>query len=168
MTETDYPIVVPTGQVSETYRHQPKVVTPGDDFVLASAQLKWYDIYPGAASDAAVGERARSFLRDETVAGRLAFDDDLGFIVLHRCGAAFYFLLVSVWRNDNELWEAVYACDEGGDFAPVEGGHTRATYCVWELGAVCHEQRAWTRYLYSDRGPADRARWLADRLSGEV
>lgn len=41
------------------------------------------------------------------VKGALSLSGDLGFAILHRCGESFYFLLVSTWGNDNELWETV-------------------------------------------------------------
>src|SRR3546814_4391337 len=46
------------------------------------------------------------------------------FVILHRCGADFYFLLVSVWRGSNELWEAVWY--QHGDmpaFAPFDSAY---------------------------------------------
>ena len=85
----------------------------------------------------------------------------LGFVVLHRCGESFYFLLVSTWQNDNELWETVWAKDGDDDPEfhpwPLEGSH-RPTFCVWELGAVAHERLAWSAYLLSDRDDDGEAR----------
>ena len=76
--------------------------------------------------------------------GRLGVAGDLGFVILHRCGEDFYFLLVCTWRNENELWETVWAKDGDADvfFRPwaIDGAH-RPTFCVWELGAVVHERR---------------------------
>ena len=88
-------------------------------------------------------------------------------MILHRCGESFYFLLVSTWRNDNELWETVWAKD--GDASgfhpwPLEGTH-RPTFCVWELGAVWHEQQAWSRFLRSDRSPEAEEAYLRDVVS---
>src|SRR3546814_10619703 len=48
----------------------------------------------------------------------------LPILILHRCGADFYFLLVSVWRGSNELWEAVWY--QHGDmpaFAPFDSAY---------------------------------------------
>jgi hypothetical protein len=46
------------------------------------------------------------------------------------------------------VWETVLAKDGDADPSfrpwPADGPH-RPTFCVWELGVVCHEQRAWTR-----------------------
>ena len=105
---------------------------------------------------------ARGSLRGAVDSGAIALDDDLGFVILHRCGESFYFLLVSTWRNDNELWETVWAKD--GDASgfhpwPLEGTH-RPTFCVWELGAVWHEQQAWSRFLRSERDAEAREAYL--------
>lgn len=168
MTGTEYGAAVVIGGVENSYRHRSKLIVPGELLVLPSARLKWYDIHPSENPvDPGVRDRAHRFLASEVAAGRLRLSDDLGFVLLHRCGESFYFLLVSVWRGNNELWETVYTCD-GGEFAPVEGGHTRATFCVWELGAVWHEQQAWSRFLYSARDEPALTGWLADRYAGEV
>ena len=54
---------------------------------------------------------ARRNLRDAARAGALGRLGELGFVILHRCGESFYFLLVCTWRNENELWETVWAKD---------------------------------------------------------
>ena len=92
-------------------------------------------------------------------------------MILHRCGESFYFLLVCTWRNDNEVWETVWAKD--GEPMPPSGrgrstGAHRPTFCVWELGAVWHEQQAWSRFLRSPRGRGARDAYLRDTFEGEV
>jgi len=157
--------------VQAGYRHLTKEIAIGAPIELGSSVLKWYDIAP--ADDPVPGPiraLARGSLRGAVDSGPIVLDDDLGFVILHRCGADFYFLLVSTWRNDNELWETVWAKD--GDASgfhpwPLEGTH-RPTFCVWELGAVCHEQQAWSRFLRSERGPQDREAYLQDLFAGEV
>lgn len=74
-----------------------------------------------------------------------------GFVILHRCGTAgFYFLIVSTWRGNNEVWETVYYKngEAMADFAlfPRDAAH-KPTFCVWELAAVWHETKAWERFL---------------------
>lgn len=86
-----------------------------------------------------------------------------------------YFLLVSVWRGSNELWEAVWY-REGNmpAFAPFDPGYpskpgvVRPTFCVWELGIVAHESGAWGRFLACPRDDAARSRWLEDGFEGAV
>jgi hypothetical protein len=119
----------------------------------------------------AVREMARAHLVDEAAAGRAELDGDLGFVVLHRCGGEFYFLMVCTWRGSNELWETVYAKpDDAADrfgVWPRQGRHV-PTFCVWELGAVWHEQQAWVRFLSSARDDAAVAAYLTDQFTGLV
>ena len=95
----------------------------------------------------------------------------LQFLPLILIFGIFYFLLLATWRNDNELWETVWAKDGDGQPAfepwPSEGTH-RPTFCVWELGVVCHEQRAWSRYLRSRRDEASRQAYLRSSYEGAV
>jgi hypothetical protein len=163
--------VAPVG-VGPDYHHVSKFVLPAHGLTLDDSVLKWYDI---ARSDAPVPTEirvlARGALRKASRSGALELSDDLGFVILHRCGESFYFLLVTTWRNDNELWQTVLAKDgdDAETFSPwrVEGTH-RPTFCVWELGAVCHERQAWSRYLRGPRDEAARRAYLRDSFEGEV
>jgi hypothetical protein len=108
-------------------------------------------------------------LREGARSSELSLAGELGFVILHRCGESFYFLLVSTWRNENELWETVWAMDGERDQAfhpwPVEGTH-RPTFCVWELAAVCHERTAWSAYLRSARDDAAKQEYLRSSYEG--
>ena len=160
------------GALPATYRHTAKRFASSQTLLVGGACLKWYDVAPEHTPvETHVQSLARDRIAAEAAAGRLAIDGELGFVILHRCGESFYFLLVSTWRNDNELWETVWAKD-GPDSPtfepwPVAGAH-RPTFCVWELGAVCHEQRAWSRYLRSPRDAPARQTYLLDGYAGDV
>jgi hypothetical protein len=158
--------------VRHEYEHIAKVVTPQDPLTLGDTALKWYDIAPeDAPVPLAVRLLARRNLRDGATDAKLELTGDLGFVILHRCGESFYFLLVSTWCNDNELWETVWAkeSDEAFRFDPwaTEGTH-RPTFCVWELGAVYHEREAWSRFLRGGRDELARRAYLGERFEGEV
>ncbi len=117
------------------------------------ATLKWYDIAtPDAPIPAEIGDLARECLVDEIMGGAIELEG-LGFVILHRCGEGFYFLLACTWAGNNELWETVWAKDGDADPTfrpwPLARGH-HPTFCVWELGAVWHEQQAWSRFLRSE------------------
>ena len=100
------------GAVRPDYEHYSKHVHPAPSIALPDAVLKWYDIAPpDAPVPSDIRALAESNLRDASRAGELGLDGDLGFVILHRCGESFYFLLVATWRNDNELWETVWAKD---------------------------------------------------------
>ena len=157
--------------VEAAYRHLTKEIAPAAPITLGASVLKWYDIAPeDEPVPGPIRALARATLRGAVDSGAIDLDDEVGFVILHRCGASFYFLLVSTWRNDNELWETVWAKD--GDASgfhpwPLAGEH-RPTFCVWELGAVCHEQQAWSRFLRSERDADAREAYLEDAFAGEV
>jgi len=160
------------GEVRADYEHIEKLVAPEPSLTLGSTVLKWYDIAPSDAPvPLAIRALARRNLRDASKLGTLELLGDVGFVILHRCGESFYFLLAATWRNDNELWETVWAKDGNDAIAfrpwPIEGTH-RPTFCVWELGAVWHEQQAWSTYLRSDRDEAAMRKYLRDSYEGVV
>jgi hypothetical protein len=160
------------GPVDAGYRHVPKLVRPGTSLALGDTILKWYDL---ARAEAPVPYRVRELayaaLCGGSRSGEIELSADLGFAILHRCGESFYFLIASIWRNDNELWETVWAKD-GEALATFEPwdveGRPRPTYCVWELGVVCHERLAWSRYLASARDASARSAYVLDTYRGVV
>jgi hypothetical protein len=156
--------------VTAAYRHAPKQAAAVQPLEIGGSRLKWYHVErePGTIT-AALADEARRRLVEDARAGRLALSDDCGFVLLHHCTSV-AFLIVCVWRNENELWKTVYIKDlasDGGFEEQVYRGVAPA-FCVWELGVVCHEQQAWTRYLYSDRNPVALLGYLADELRGAV
>ena len=159
--------------VPSTYMHYPKQAVPRGTLAAAGATLKYYHLErPGEPVAERADALARAALAEDS---RFAFAEDRGFCILHRCGADFYFLLPTVWRGANEAWEAVWYLDGGapafapfGPAYPPVAGPARAAFCVWELGIVAHEARAWSRFLESPRGDAELQRWLADRFEGQV
>jgi hypothetical protein len=151
--------------VAASYRHVPKHVTSGDPLELPGAILKWYELHP---ADRPVPREISTLARK--VFERGAVDvHGLGFIVLHRCGDSFYFLITNTWRNENELWETVFYKDGDAmsDFAqfPRHAPHL-PTYCVWELVPVWNEQQSWVRFLQTNRDADAADRWLHDVYRG--
>jgi hypothetical protein len=151
--------------VNPEYRHVPKRVTPGASLDLPRLVLKWYDVHPeDRPVPDEIGQLARTYLTESSLEAR-----GLGFVILHRCGTDFYFLILCTWRNENELWSTVFY--KNGDamagFAlfPRDGAHKPA-FCVWELVPVWHEQQAWVRFLTSPRDEAAAQEWLGDRYAG--
>lgn len=151
--------------VNGNYSHGPKRVTPGEPIETSGAILKWYAVY---AEDLPVQDEierlARAYLARSSLEAK-----GLGFVILHRCGRDFYFLLISTWRGNNEVWETVLYKDGDAmaDFAlfPREGMH-KPTFCVWELAAVWHEKQAWERFLTSGRDATAVRSWVTDLYAG--
>ena len=153
--------------VAPGYRHSPKYVTRGEPLERADGILKWYLL---ASADRPVPDSIASLARAQLATVPLD-GRGLGFVILHRCGDDFYFLLISTWRNENELWETVWY--KNGDamveFAlfPRDGEH-KPTFCVWELAPVWHEVQAWTRFLSTARDEAAAKVWLHDQYVGQA
>ncbi|MFF4402314.1 hypothetical protein [Streptomyces sp. NPDC001480] len=146
------------------WSHPVHVSGPGGHLVLTGARLKWYDIR-GAVQDPTPGvsEEAREFLRAEVAAGRLGFRRELGYVLLHHCEGGHHVMQVCVWRDRNELVQAIYVRDADG-FRPYEqeDGLQLATQDVVELDVTGHERRAWSAYLRSARDPAAKRAYLED------
>ena len=153
--------------IDPQYRHLPKLAAPGEALKLPGAVLKWYAVnQEGRPVPEEIAQLARSYLMRTPMEAR-----GLGFVILHRCGTDFYFLLVNTWRNNNELWETVIYKDGDAmtDFAPFPRDEShKPTFCVWEFAAVCHEKQAWERFLDSARDEAAAQAWLDDRYAGEA
>ena len=154
------------------YEHCEKLALPGTSIALGDTVLKWYEIArEDAPVPASVADLARLGLVEASRLGELRLGGELGFVILHRCGEDFYFLCVATWQNDNELWQTVWAKDGADDPEfhpwPMDGTH-RPTYCVWELGAVMHERKAWIRFLRSRRDQEARHEYLRDSFAGAV
>ena len=113
--------------VADDYRHSSKLIQPSTSITLGDSVLKWYDLAPAdepVPPDVQV--LARGSLHAAGESG-LGLADDLGFVILHRCGESFYFLLVSTWRNDNEVWQTVWA--KAARTSP--SGRGRAKERIW-------------------------------------
>ncbi len=154
------------------YRHHSKLVMPQAGIELNRARLKWYDLARAEAPvPNGIRQMARDYLTAEADAGRLELDAEMGFVVLHFCGKEFFFLIISTWRGNNELWESVYykqdAAMPGFALFPRDNRH-KGAYCVWELGPVWHEKEAWVRFLNSQRDDAAERVYLEDRFAGTV
>jgi hypothetical protein len=157
--------------VVEGYRHYQKRISPSLDFETPAIHLKWYDIaFTTAPISPELSAEARGFLLAEIDSRRFAAGDELGFVILHDCGDV-VFLLVSTWRNSNELWETVYLkqADNGGGFEPLHhADQHKPVFCVWEMGAVAHEAQAWSRYLASERDHDARETYFFDMYAGVI
>ena len=147
------------------YRHAPKRVIPGETIEPKGALLKWYGInYEDHPISDEMTNLARAYLLKTPLEAR-----GLGFVVLHRCGQDFYFLIVCTWRNNNEIWQTVFYKDGDRmpDFAlfPRDGQH-KGMLCVLELAPVWPEKQAWVKFLNSPRDEASAKIWLEDRYQG--
>ncbi|MEQ1832431.1 MAG: hypothetical protein ABL977_05190 [Candidatus Eisenbacteria bacterium] len=166
MTMTLEQLLATDTGIDTGYTHRPKYVVAGSPLATERAVLKWYEL-------ARLDEPVSGDVRDD--ARRLLQTLPLeaagfGFVILHRCGGTgFYFLMVCTWRNNNELWETVFArhSDAEPGFVPFarDGAHKPA-FCVWELAVVEHEKRAWQRFLDSRRDEPAARLWWSNTCTG--
>jgi hypothetical protein len=157
--------------VPEGYQYYEKLVRPGEALSLPNAYLKWYDLYaPDIEITQEQVEESRAFLEAEVAGGRLKLEGELGFVILHRVESGLL-LLLTTWRNTNEMWESVFFREVGqvGTYSPIvfKDSH-KGTYCVWELGVIWHERNAWVRFLSSKRDVEAKLEYLNDRFIGRV
>ena len=133
--------------------------------------MKWYNLHPANTeiTEAQVHE-TKAFIKSETETGSLKFESELGFVILHRAGD-YLLLLITTWRNTNEMWESIYfkKVNDSVNYVPIkfQNDH-KGTYCVWELGIVWHERNAWVRFIESKRDEKAKLEYLNDLFSGTI
>ena len=147
--------------VKESYRHTPKWVTPGDPLETEGAILKWYALAP---KDEPVPEEIDRLAHDYLARHSLEAKG-LGFVILHRCGSDFYFLIVNTWRGNNEVWETVFYKDGAAmaDFAP-----SRARGCTSRPSASGNSPRSGTRKKRGSDFLSQRGMTLPRRLGWAI
>ena len=131
--------------MTPSYQHRSKSALARQPLIIGATFLKWYDL---DEPDLRISGHTRA---SATSATQPIPDpsDIAGFVILHRCSAEFHFLLVNVWRGNNEIWQSVYYIDaQTTEFTPFPSayppiGAPRPTFCVWETGIVAHESQAW-------------------------
>lgn len=150
----------------KTTSYPSKYAQPKGIFTVGKTNFKWYDLADDPA-EISPQDIHNARLCVEYAEEDFQNTDDLGFIIMHRCGKN-YLLLVCTWRNENELWESVYY-DGSGNFEIWDRSKTHLpTYCVWEMGIVYHESQSWKKYLGSGRVEKDKEKYLNDFFEGEV
>lgn len=157
-------------QVADSYVHREKLARFAGLIDAGRVRLKSYEIAPrgeGVAPD--ISALAHDLYRTKTAQPESG--EELGFTITHRCGASFHFLMIMTWRNENEIWETVWALDRATSAEPWLVNRTeppRAAFCLWELGVVLHERKAWERFVLGKRDAAGAEAWARDVYEGPV
>jgi hypothetical protein len=73
--------------------------------------------------------------------------------------------LIYWWEGENEIHSAIYAGAEPTELAPAGPD---AMGCVWELGVVEHERRAWIEDVIGNPDGPDLDAYMARRFEGMV
>ena len=159
----------PLGNVPAEYKHYQSATSYHKPLILHGAILKWYDIRkPELIIPMPFIKEARAFIESQAKSGEFELGYGLGFCMLHYTAQMAY-LSVCVWKNNQELWEALYTRDVGdaaSDFRRIQLGIDGPTYCAWDLVIVEHERAAWVEYLNSGRDELAKRAYLVDQYSG--
>lgn len=157
--------------IPEAYTYYKKKIEPGSQLKLSTASFKWYNLYPydSIITSGQVSE-SKEFIENEVKSGKLKFENELGFVILHRAGNNLL-LLITSWRNTNEIWETIYFKEAVKEevYKPMKfKTDHKGTYCVWELGIVWHERNAWVKFINSKRNNESKLNYMSDLFSGEI
>lgn len=149
-------------------RYQPRPVRFIRMERVGDWRLKVYGLsMPGTAARPELVEVAVQ--RAAEVLPRPAITDDrygLGFVIAHDA-TAISIALVYWWQSGNELHQRCFVAPRDDPRAQRKLVDPAAG-CVFELGIIDFERRAWVEHVLGDaRGP-DVAGYLARRLTGEV
>ena len=89
-----------------------------------------------------------------------------GFAIAHDANGA-CFALIYWWQSSNELHQRQFVAPHGdpGSLSPIVHA---AAGCVWELGIVDFERRAWTEDVLANPAGPDLNAYFARQLDGEV
>lgn len=150
----------------KTKAYPSKYALPKEIFTVGKTRFKWYDLAEDPA-EVSSQDIQNAKTRIENANENFQNIEDLGFVIMHRCGEN-YLLLVCTWRSENELWESVYY-NGTGKFEIWDRNKTHhPTYCVWEMGIVYHESQAWKKYLGTEKSESDKEEYLNTLFEGEV
>ena len=150
----------------ETTAYPSKYAYPKGIFTVGKTRFKWYNLAKDPA-EVSSQDIHHAKVCIENAQEHFQNIDDLGFVIMHRCGEN-YLLLVCTWRSENELWESVYY-NGSGNFEVWDRNKTHLpTYCVWEMGIVYHESQAWKKHLGTARYESHKVEYLNNFFEGEV
>ena len=90
----------------------------------------------------------------------------VGFVIAHRSTNA-YSYVVGWWSYGCLLSTAAYSA-RFSEPADIARAPSRQAGCVWELGVIDHERRAWTRTMLAAKAEGDVEGYLEAVLSGKV
>lgn len=147
-----------------TERYKPRAVTDLGNWEVGSLRVKVYGILAdGQNLTEAIVDDARAFaLRDmPPLVAAQGEDNGLGFIVIHP-GDLGVSILVHWWIQGSVLCQHIRRTLWGAD-APMDTVSRPVIACVWELGLIDAEQKAWRETMMT--GQPDAQAYLDARAS---
>src|SRR3989344_1313680 len=126
------------------YKHEPRCVVPCGLIENSNLVLKFYAMFKEALTQSNVDE-AKGFLEDMLNVARW----DTNPIVL---------------RNQIYSYEQDERSGKYFDNAKLLDIRDVGSFCIWELGIVEHERKAWMKYLKSEGNEADKNDYLGNMM----
>ena len=126
-------------------------------------RLKLYGL---AAPERGVRAELLDATRELAAASLPSVDDEhhgAAFAIAH--DANFPIALIYWWQDENELHSAIFA---GTEIERLEPTGPTALGCVWELGIIEFEHRAWIADVIGNPDGPDLERYLARRFDGMI
>ena len=150
------------GNFPPNYQNEPRISIPGEPIITPQLALKWYEMIKpkdGLFNRNQV-KKVRDFLEGQINLRDIEVLSGLGFVIL---SGNVDFLNVAVWDKSIPylLKNKVYDNYKEVDI------RKEGAFCMWELGIVAHEARAWKKYLESVRTESDKLSYLADITGGK-
>jgi len=156
------------------YEHGPRVVVAESPLDSGNPMmvLKFYNMFRKGTEPIMKRDinLAKGFIETEARMSRLNDESGLGFIIMSQG-----FLNVARWSNDREtpylLKNQVYEWKVKGDERILTKGvdlNKDGAFCMFELGVVDYERKAWEKYLKSERRIPDKIEYVNDTFAGEV
>jgi hypothetical protein len=105
-------------------------------------------------------ERAATHPADSTVYG-------VGFVIAH-AGKFGEYALIQWWGDEDILYNSVYVAPTGGYQLFELMATTGLTACVWELGVLDFERRAWVETVLKAGGDSSLDEYLSCTFNGLV
>ena len=156
------------GNINHIFKNPVRRVKPIGFLTTPKLVLKQYDMYTEKSSSMSAINSMDRFLLNEIDNNKLDPKLGLGFVILSKD-------MLNVARWDNKY--PIVAFNNLYEFPEKERNNMNPTplsvdnsggYCVWELGIVNHERKAWMKYLNSKRTDKDKLKYLNDFLEGRI
>ncbi len=157
------------------YEHEPKKVMPAGLITSPSLVLKLYDLFTEQTKPNPI-EETKTFLKKEILEKKINPLTGMGFAILSKD-------ILNVARWDTKypivLKNQIYGygfnnSDEmdNRNYTPIDyfdlDINKEGCFCIWELGIVNHEMKAWKAFLKSSRTESDKREYLESKIAGKL
>lgn len=151
-------------QHGATYRYIRRSVKPVGLFTHPKIVLKAYHLLrENTPLEAGTAEGFHDFLSGTLNSGDIDLKQGMGFAMLGQG-----FVSINIWGKGNGLFAHNYSRDAGDARLLRRPLEETAIACTWDSRIINFECRLWHGYLKTPRGVADKQRYLATFIEGDL